>query len=81
MRVSGPGQSAGRAPVGQGPTTSIPPGSVLDVPIAELRPIAPNTATAVEPADVASILLVVDLTNAAPGRSGILRVRSSALMR
>ena len=58
-----------------------PAGTTLDVPIAELRPIAPNTTTAVDPAAITSLMLVADLSNAAPGRAGVLRVLSSALIR
>ena len=56
-----------------------PAGSLLRVPLASLRPI--GGAGSVPPStEVTSILVVVDLTNAAPGRAGVLRVRSSALI-
>jgi hypothetical protein len=51
------------------------------VPLAALKPIAPATGSAVSGTDDTTILLVVDLTNASPGRSGTLRVKSSALLR
>jgi len=55
-----------------------PSGTDLRVPLADLRPIA-GAGPAVDSAAVTSILLVIDLTNANPGRSGTLRVGSSAL--
>jgi hypothetical protein len=55
-----------------------PAGTALHVPLADLRPIA-GAAPVVESSAVTSILLVIDLTNAQPGRSGALRVLSSAL--
>ena len=53
-----------------------PAGSSLTVPVASLRPIGPPTGSV---RDARSLLVVVDLTNAQPGRSGVLRVLSSAL--
>ena len=56
-----------------------PSGSHLRIPLSGLRPIdsAPATVASI---DVTSILLVVDLANAAPGQSGTLRVTGSALV-
>ena len=56
-----------------------PAGSILRVPLASLRPIGPF-GVAPPSTDVTSVLLVLDLTNAAPGRSGVLRVKTSALL-
>jgi len=56
-------------------------GSAIQVPLAALRPIAPATGAVISGTDVTSILLVVDVTNAPPGRSGVLRVLASALVR
>jgi hypothetical protein len=55
-----------------------PSGSNLRIPLSSLRPIdsAPATVASI---DVTSILLVIDLVNAEPGRSGTLRVKGSAL--
>jgi hypothetical protein len=58
-----------------------PAGTSLRIPIADLRPIAGTTPGTVSAPDATSILLVIDLSNAAPGRSGVLRVRSSALLK
>jgi hypothetical protein len=56
-----------------------PAGSILRVPLSSLRPIGAAGGTPPS-TDITSILLVLDLTNAAPGRSGVLRVRTSALL-
>jgi hypothetical protein len=56
-----------------------PAGSIIRVPLASLRPIGPFGVPPLS-TDVTSILLVLDLTNAAPGRSGVLRVKTSALL-
>ena len=53
-----------------------PAGSSLVVPISALAPIGPPRGSI---ADAGSLLLVVDLTNARPGRTGVLRVLASAL--
>jgi hypothetical protein len=58
-----------------------PAGSVLRVPLSALRAIGGPPGSAVSATDVTSILLVVDLTNAAPGRAGTLRVLSSELLK
>jgi hypothetical protein len=51
-----------------------------DEPVARLRPMeSGQEGGTFDSASVKSVLLVVDLTNAGPGRSGILRLRSSAL--
>jgi hypothetical protein len=55
-----------------------PAGSNFRIPLTSLRPIGAVPA-AVASADVTSIMLVIDLGNAAPGRSGVLRVKASAL--
>jgi hypothetical protein len=57
-----------------------PAGSAVRVLLARLTPITAAAGSVVSGTDVTSILLVCDLTNAAPGRSGILRVISSALL-
>lgn len=57
-----------------------PTGSTFRVPVASLRPIDGDSNSAISPADVTSILLVLDLANANPGRSGALRVLASALV-
>jgi hypothetical protein len=55
-----------------------PAGSLLHVPVSALAPIG-STSGPVR--DATSLLLVIDLTNAQPGRTGVLRVLSSALIR
>lgn len=57
-----------------------PAGLTLHVPVAELRPLAGNETAAPPSRDLTSLLIVIDLTNAAPGRTGVLRVRASALI-
>jgi hypothetical protein len=57
-----------------------PAGSAVRVPLPRLAPITASPGSVVSGNDVTSILLVCDLTNAAPGRSGILRVKASALL-
>lgn len=57
-----------------------PAGSAVRVPLARLQPITASAGSVISGTDVTSILLVCDLTNAAPGRSGTLRVKSSALL-
>jgi hypothetical protein len=56
-----------------------PGGSVVHAALAEMRPIGEGSGAFPGSDAVTSILLVIDLTNAAPGRSGVLRVLSSAL--
>jgi len=56
-------------------------GSVLHVELEKLRAVGAAPAAPPRGESVTSILLVVDLTNAAPGRSGRLTVRSSALIK
>ena len=56
-----------------------PAGSSLQVPVAALAPIGHDgrlTST-----EATSLLLVIDLTNAGPGRTGALTVRSSAFIK
>jgi hypothetical protein len=57
-----------------------PAGTSLRIPLGDLRPIAGSGPGAISAGDVASLLLVIDLANAAPGRSGKLRVTTSALL-
>jgi hypothetical protein len=57
-----------------------PAGTALHVPLTDLRPIAGTPAGSISPARLTSLLLVIDLTNAAPGRSAALKVFSSALV-
>jgi hypothetical protein len=57
-----------------------PAGSAVRVSLASLQPITATAGSVVSGTDVTSILLVCDLTNAAPGRSGALRVKRSALL-
>jgi hypothetical protein len=57
-----------------------PAGSAVRVPLARLKPITASAGSVVSGTEVTSILLVIDLTNAAPGRSGVLRVKASALL-
>lgn len=56
-----------------------PAGSSVAVRLADLKAVAGAAEHTPTARDVASILLVVDLTNAAPGSSGVLTVNSSAL--
>jgi len=56
-----------------------PDGTDLHVLLGDLRPIGDSSATKLAPADISSILLVIDLTKAAAGAAGRLRVLSSAL--
>jgi hypothetical protein len=53
-----------------------PRGSALRVPVSSLVAIPPSAGPV---RDAQSLLLVVDLTNAQPGRTGTLRILSSAL--
>jgi hypothetical protein len=55
-----------------------PAGTSLRIPLSTLRPIGGTVG--ISSIDVTSILLVIDLANARPGRSGVLRVSSSALL-
>lgn len=55
-------------------------GTTLRIPLSTLRPIGAISGSAMSSTDVTSILLVLDLANAAPGRSGVLRVKGSALV-
>jgi hypothetical protein len=59
-----------------------PAGSAIHVAVAELAPMGGRPSGApLTSMDATSLLLVVDLTNAEPGRAGALRVLSSALAR
>jgi len=58
-----------------------PAGTSIHASLARLRPIGTETADAPAPESVTSILVVIDLTNAAPGWAGHLIVRSSALVK
>lgn len=53
-----------------------PAGTSIQVPVSSLAPIGTPPGSAGE---ATSLLLVVDLTNAQPGRTGVLRVLASAL--
>jgi hypothetical protein len=58
-----------------------PAGTTIHAELAGMRAVGPLGARVPAAESVTSILLVVDLTNAAPGRSGRLAVRSSALVK
>lgn len=56
-----------------------PAGSMLHIPVVELSRLeGPGGGSSVR--DASSLLLVIDLTNAQPGRSGTLKVLASALL-
>jgi len=57
-----------------------PAGSRLYVPVEALRPIGASADARIASTSATSLLLVIDLTNANPGRSGTLRVRGSAFV-
>jgi hypothetical protein len=57
-----------------------PKGTALRVPVSALTPIGSATG-APDTTQASSLLLVIDLTNAAPGRAGTLTVQASALTR
>lgn len=79
MRVSVQVRLAGGARWGRSVYVD-PAGGALHIPLSSLKPITASAGSVVSGPDVTSILLVVDLTNAAPGRAGTLLVRASALM-
>lgn len=57
-----------------------PAGTRLHVPLAALKPIGKAASSGtISAAEATSILIVIDLANANPGRSGLLRVSGSAL--
>ncbi|HEX4566713.1 MAG TPA: hypothetical protein VH138_08765 [Vicinamibacterales bacterium] len=58
-----------------------PAGTELLVRLADLRSMEEGQVGAPDPRSLSSILLVIDLTNAAPGKSGRLTVLSSALVK
>jgi hypothetical protein len=55
--------------------------TVAHAELSSMRPVGDAALGAVAAESLTSILLVVDLTNASPGRSGRLMVRSSALVK
>jgi hypothetical protein len=57
-----------------------PASSILRIALSRLRPIGSSTGPPISGEEVTSILVVVDLANAAPGRAGVVRVLSSALV-
>jgi len=57
-----------------------PGGSRVHAGLAEMRPVGSQGGGPPAPGLATSVLLVVDLTNASPGRRGSLTVRSSALV-
>jgi hypothetical protein len=58
-----------------------PAGSNLRVPLSTLRPVGGTPGSTVLTTEITSILVVLDLTNAAPGHAGVLRVKTSALIK
>ena len=58
-----------------------PAGTSIHAELAALRPVGGSTGNPPASETLTSLLLVIDLTNAAPGRAGRLRVRSSALVK
>jgi hypothetical protein len=58
-----------------------PAGANLRIQLSTLRPIGDAAPAEVAAPDVSSVLLVVDLTNASPGRSGVVRLRRATLVR
>lgn len=58
-----------------------PAGTRLIVPLADLKPVGSAAAGGqISAAEATSVLIVVDLANANPGRAGVLRVLASALV-
>jgi hypothetical protein len=58
-----------------------PAGTIVHADVASMRGVGDGAAAPPPGESVTSVLVVVDLTNAAPGRSGRLRVRASALLK
>lgn len=58
-----------------------PGGTTVTANVNDMRPMGQNVPTAIDPGNVQSLLLVIDLTNATPGRSGTLDVLDSSLVR
>lgn len=58
-----------------------PAGTAVHAELGAMRAVGESTAGPPPGESVTSIILVIDLTNAAPGRSGRLTVRSSALVK
>jgi hypothetical protein len=64
-----------------GRSVYVPPdGRVIGLDLADFKPIGVPDPALTDSRIVRSVLLVVDLTNTAPGKSGQLRVRTSELM-
>lgn len=58
-----------------------PAGTRLHVPLADLRAVGNDGAGGrISAAEATSILIVIDLANANPGRAGVLRIKGSALV-
>ena len=57
-----------------------PSGIDVELALSSLRPVPPATGAPPPSTEIRSVILVVDLTNAAPGRSGALHVLASALV-
>jgi hypothetical protein len=57
-----------------------PAGTSLRVPLSTLRPMS-GTESVISATGITSLLVVLDLTNSAPGHAGILRVKASALLK
>lgn len=58
-----------------------PGGTTLTANLADMRPIGQLTPSTLEADTIRSLLLVIDLTNAAPGQSGVLRILNSSVVR
>lgn len=58
-----------------------PAGTAIHAALADLRPVGQGTASPPSADGLTSLLLVIDLTNAAPGRSAVLTVLSSELVK
>ncbi|HEY3886517.1 MAG TPA: hypothetical protein VGL62_14995, partial [Vicinamibacterales bacterium] len=58
-----------------------PRGVTIDAALASLRRVGPGSGRPLEPGAVRSLLLAIDLTNASPGSSGVLRVLNSDLLK
>lgn len=58
-----------------------PSGAAVHLSLASMRPLDEPSERHPDATAITSVLLVVDLTNASPGRSGTLHVRGSALVK
>jgi len=58
-----------------------PAGTTIRADLASMRGLGEGAAAGPAADAVTSVLVVIDLTNAAPGRSGRLMVRGSALLK